>query len=102
MRIEDLFKVIERQGEQGVDCMTVPCGGTRRAIERLRMDRGIMGVVSRGGSFLIEWMIYNDQENLFYEHFGQLLRIAKKFDVTLSWGDGLRPGCLADATDRPR
>ncbi len=102
MRIEDLFEVIERQAEEGVDFMTVHCGVTRRAIERLRMDRRIMGVVSRGGSFLVEWMIYNDQENPLYEHFDQLLRIAKKLDVTLSLGDGLRPGCLADATDRPQ
>jgi phosphomethylpyrimidine synthase len=61
-----------------------------------------MGVVSRGGSFLIEWMIYTGQENPLYEQFDRLLEIAKKYDVTLSLGDGLRPGCLADATDRPQ
>jgi phosphomethylpyrimidine synthase len=71
-------------------------------VERLRRTRRLLGVVSRGGSFLIEWMIYNGKENPLYEHFDRLLEIAKKYDVTLSLGDGLRPGCLADATDRPQ
>jgi phosphomethylpyrimidine synthase len=71
-------------------------------VERLRRDRRVMGVVSRGGSFLIEWMIYNNQENPLFSHYDRLLEIAKRFDVTLSLGDGLRPGCLADATDRPQ
>lgn len=102
MRVEDLFEVIEHQAEEGVDFMTVHCGVTRSSVERLRRDRRLMGVVSRGGSFLVEWMIYNDQENPLYEHYDRLLEIAKKFDVTLSLGDGLRPGCLADATDRPQ
>jgi phosphomethylpyrimidine synthase len=102
MRVEDLFEVIGRQAEEGVDFVTVHCGVTRSAVERLRRSRRLMGVVSRGGSFLIEWMIYNGQENPLYEHFDRLLEIAKKYDVTLSLGDGLRPGCLADATDRPQ
>jgi phosphomethylpyrimidine synthase len=102
MRAEDLFEVIERQGEEGVDFMTVHCGVNRYSVERLRRNPRIMGVVSRGGSFLMEWMIYNDQENPLYEQFDRLLEIAKKYDVTLSLGDGLRPGCLADATDRPQ
>ena len=102
MEVEDLFEVIERQAEEGVDFMTVHCGVTRNTVERLKKSRRLMGVVSRGGSFLIEWMIYNDQENPLYEHFDRLLEIAKKYDVTLSLGDGLRPGCLADATDRPQ
>ena len=102
MRVEDLFEVIERQAEEGVDFMTVHCGINRNSVERLKRDRRIMGVVSRGGSFLIEWMVYNDQENPLYEQFDRLLEIARKYDVTLSLGDGLRPGCLADATDRPQ
>ncbi len=100
MRVEDLFEVIERQAEEGVDFMTVHSGVTRNTVERLRRTRRLLGVVSRGGSFLIEWMIYNDKENPLYEHYDRLLEIAKKWDVTLSLGDGLRPGCLADATDR--
>ena len=102
MRVGDLFEVIERQAEEGVDFITVHCGVTRSAVERLRKARRILGVVSRGGSFLIEWMIYNGKENPLYEHYDRLLQIAKKHDVTLSLGDGLRPGCLADATDRPQ
>ena len=100
MRVEDIFEVIERQAEEGVDFITVHCGVTRSSVERLRRGRRLLGVVSRGGSFLIEWMIYNGQENPLYEHYDRLLEIAKKHDVTLSLGDGLRPGCLADATDR--
>jgi phosphomethylpyrimidine synthase len=102
MRAEDLFEVIERQAEEGVDFITVHCGVNRNSVERLRRNPRIMGVVSRGGAFLVEWMIYNDQENPLYEQFDRLLEIAKKYDVTLSLGDGLRPGCLADATDRPQ
>ena len=102
MRVEDLFEVIERQAEEGVDFITVHCGVTRNAVERLKAAHRLLGVVSRGGSFLVEWMIYNRQENPLYEHYDRLLKISKKYDVTLSLGDGLRPGCLADATDRPQ
>jgi phosphomethylpyrimidine synthase len=102
MRLDDLFEVIERQAEEGIDFITVHCGVTRSSVERLKRDHRLMGVVSRGGSFLIEWMIYNNQENPLYEHFDRILGIAKKYDVTLSLGDGLRPGSLADATDRPQ
>ena len=59
-----------------------------------------MDVVSRGGAFTIEWMTYNNRENPLYEHFDRLLEITKEYDMTLSLGDGFRPGCLADATDR--
>ncbi|NWF91526.1 MAG: phosphomethylpyrimidine synthase ThiC [Syntrophaceae bacterium] len=100
MRPEDLFEVIERQAEEGVDFITVHCGVTRNTLERLKRSRRLMGVVSRGGAFLIEWMIYNGRENPLYEHFDRLLGIAKEYDVTLSLGDGLRPGSLMDATDR--
>jgi phosphomethylpyrimidine synthase len=102
MRVEDLFEIIERQADEGVDFITVHCGVTRNAVERLKKAHRLLGVVSRGGSFLIEWMIYNGRENPLYEHYDRLLEISKKYDVTLSLGDGLRPGCLADATDRPQ
>ncbi len=102
MRVEDLFEVIERQAEEGVDFMTLHCGVTRNTLERLKQSRRLLGVVSRGGSFLVEWMIYNGRENPLYEYYDRVLEIAKKHDVTLSLGDGLRPGCLADATDRPQ
>ena len=102
MRVEDLFEVIERQAEEGVDFMTLHCGVTRNTVERLKRSHRLLGVVSRGGSFLVEWMIYNNQENPLYEHYDLILKIAREYDVTLSLGDGLRPGCLADATDRPQ
>lgn len=100
MTPDDLFSVIEEHAKAGVDFVTVHCGVTRRAIERLREDRRILDVVSRGGAFLLEWMIYNDRENPLYEHYDRLIEISKKYDLTLSLGDGFRPGCLSDATDR--
>ncbi|MCG2790988.1 MAG: phosphomethylpyrimidine synthase ThiC [Actinomycetia bacterium] len=95
-----IFDVIEKQAEDGVDFMTVHCGVTRETIKRLRNQGRILDIVSRGGAFLVEWMIYNKKENPLFENYDRLLEIAKKYDVTLSLGDGLRPGCLADATDR--
>lgn len=97
---EDLFKVIEDHAKDGVDFVTVHCGITLRAIDRLREDRRILDVVSRGGSFLLEWMIYNNRENPLFEQYDRLLEMSVKYDLTLSLGDGFRPGCLADATDR--
>lgn len=100
MTVEDLFEVIEGQAAEGVDFITVHSGLTRRAIDRLRNEGRVLDIVSRGGSFLLEWMIYNDRENPLYEHYDRLLEISRKYDLTLSLGDALRPGCLADATDR--
>lgn len=100
MTVEDLFQVIEGQAAEGVDFITVHSGLTRRAIDRLRNEGRVLDIVSRGGSFLLEWMIYNDKENPLYEHYDRLLEISRKYDLTLSLGDALRPGCLADATDR--
>ncbi len=95
-----LFEVIEEHLKDGVDFITVHAGLTLKAIERLKKDRRILDVVSRGGSLLLEWMIYNERENPLYEYYDRLLEIAKRYDVTLSLGDGMRPGCIADATDR--
>ncbi len=97
---DDLFKVIEDQAREGVDFMTVHCGVNRHALERLRLEGRVTDIVSRGGAFLACWIIANQQENPFYEQYDRLLEIARAHDVTLSLGDGLRPGCLADATDR--
>lgn len=100
MTDDDLFHIIENHAAEGVDFITVHCGLTRKAVERLRDEGRILDIVSRGGSFLLEWMVFNDRENPLYEHYDRLLEIAKKYDVTLSLGDALRPGCLQDATDR--
>ncbi len=100
MDVEHLFRVIEQQAEEGVDFITVHCGLTREAATRIRNQGRMMDVVSRGGSFTVAWMAYNKKENPLYEHYNRLLKIAAAYDMTLSLGDGLRPGCLADATDR--
>ena len=97
---EDLFDVIESQAKQGVDFMTLHCGVTRESIKRLRDQGRVTDVVSRGGAFLVTWILTNDRENPLYERYDDILSIARRYDVTLSLGDGLRPGCLADATDR--
>ncbi len=100
MTADDLFAVIEAHAAEGVDFVTVHSGLTMRAVERLKSEGRILDIVSRGGSFLLEWMIYNEKDNPLYEQYDRLLEIALKYDMTLSLGDGMRPGCLADATDR--
>jgi phosphomethylpyrimidine synthase len=100
LEADELFDVIEKHGEDGVDFVTVHCGVTREVIERLKKQGRIADIVSRGGAFLTEWMIVNKKENPLYEQFDRLVSIARKYDMTLSLGDGLRPGSIADATDR--
>jgi len=100
MEPDELFDVIEKHGADGVDFVTVHCGVTRGSIERLKKQGRITDIVSRGGAFLTEWMIVNEKENPLYEQFDRLVAIAARYDMTLSLGDGLRPGCTADATDR--
>ena len=102
MTEEDLFDAIETQAREGVDFMTVHSGLTMKAIDRLKQQGRVADVVSRGGAFHLAWMLHNQKENPFYVHFDRLLRIAHKYDVTLSLGDGLRPGSIVDATDRPQ
>jgi len=100
MEPDELFEVIEKHGEDGVDFITVHAGVTRSVLERLKKQGRIADIVSRGGAFLTEWMIVNNKENPLYEQFDRLVAIAKHYDMTLSLGDGLRPGSIADATDR--
>jgi len=100
MTVDDLFAGIEEHIYDGVDFITVHCGVTQSAIARLKQQRRVVDVVSRGGAFLIGWMLYNERENPLYEYYDRLLELAREFDVTLSLGDGMRPGSLADATDR--
>lgn len=99
MSTNQLFEEIEKQAEQGVDFMTVHCGLNYRSLDFLEKNPRLVGIVSRGGSLLKHWMKVNKKENPLYEHFDRLLNICKKHDVTLSLGDGLRPGGQADATD---
>ncbi len=100
MTSDDLFRVLEEQAREGVDFFTVHCGVTLYTVERLKNQGRMMDIVSRGGSFLTTWMIANERENPLYEEYDRLLELAARYDVTLSLGDGLRPGALADATDR--
>ena len=102
MNIDDILDVIRRQAEDGVDFMTIHAGLTLHAVERIKKQNRLMGVVSRGGSFLTAWIMKNQKENPFYEHFDKILDIAEEYDVTMSLGDALRPGSLYDATDRPQ
>jgi phosphomethylpyrimidine synthase len=100
MTPEMILDVITEQAKAGVDFMTIHCGVTCESIERMKQQDRLIRTVSRGGTFLIEWMMYHSQENPLYTEFDKILDIAKEYDVVLSLGDGLRPGCLKDATDR--
>ena len=100
MTKEDLFDVIRMQAADGADFMTLHCGITKSVLKALTEEGRIMDVVSRGGSFITGWMLHNDKENPLYEYYDEILDICTEYDVTISLGDGLRPGCLADATDR--
>ena len=102
MTEDDLFAAIEAQAEEGVDFMTVHCGLTSRAIERLKSQGRVADIVSRGGAFHLAWMLHNQKENPLFSQFDRLLELARKHDFTLSLGDALRPGSILDATDRPQ
>lgn len=95
-----LFEELEHEAEMGVDFFTVHCGITQRSLHFLEGSGRLLGVVSRGGSLLKRWMKYHQAENPLYEQFDRLLDLCQRHDVTLSLGDGLRPGAQADATDR--
>ncbi len=101
-RVEDLsarvmLDVIEEQAEQGVDYMTIHAGVLVQYVPLA--SKRITGIVSRGGAILAEWMVKNHRQNLLYEHFDEICKIFQKYDVSFSLGDGLRPGCIADASD---
>jgi len=101
-RVEDLninvmLEVIEEQAEQGVDYMTIHAGVLVQYVPLT--TKRITGIVSRGGAILAEWMVKNHRQNLLYEHFDEICKIFQKHDVSFSLGDGLRPGCVADASD---
>lgn len=100
--VEEMFRVLEEQAEDGVDFFTIHAGVTGKALDTLRENPRILDIVSRGGAFLAQWMIKRGRENPFYENFDRVLKIAREFDVTLSLGDGLRPGSIKDATDAPQ
>ena len=97
--VDEFFEVVERHAHDGVDFITVHCGMNLATAERLKRNRRLTHIVSRGGSLLFAWMELNKQENPFYERYDRLLDICEKYDVTISLGDACRPGSLKDATD---
>ncbi len=100
MTSDDIFAIIEENGKDGVDFITVHCGVTRLSVAALKSQKRILGIVSRGGSMTANWMACNKKENPLYEHYDRLLEIAHRYDMVLSLGDGLRPGAIDDATDQ--
>ncbi|MEM3580045.1 MAG: phosphomethylpyrimidine synthase [Candidatus Bathyarchaeia archaeon] len=99
MTEDDIFNTIEKHAKDGVDFMTVHCGVTQQIVKKLAKHPRLMGVVSRGGTFLAAWILHHDKENPLYANYDYLLELAKKYDFALSLGDGLRPGCIFDSTD---
>jgi len=102
MTADDMLASVRRHAEDGVDFVTVHCGVARRIVESAALGRRVCGIVSRGGMFLAHWMRRHGQENPLLERFDEVVDIAREFDVTLSLGDGLRPGATADAMDGPQ
>ena len=100
MNEEGMFEVVEEQALDGVDFMTIHCGVTFESIGRLKKQPRLMDVVSRGGALMMKWIIENKEENPFYQKYDRLLELALKYDITLSLGDGMRPGSIADAGDQ--
>jgi phosphomethylpyrimidine synthase len=96
---KDFLESARCHAEDGIDFLTIHAGLNRKTAERLNRNKRLTNIVSRGGSILYSWMYHTGNENPFYEYFDELLEICREFDVTLSLGDGCRPGCIADATD---
>lgn len=102
MSSDDMFNAVRKHAEDGIDFVTIHAGVNLNSLARLRSSERILDVVSRGGAFLVAWMIHNERENPFYEEYDYLLEIAKEYELTLSLGDGMRPGCISDASDRAK
>lgn len=100
MTSDDMFNSVREHARDGVDFVTIHAGINSSSLSRLMNDPRLMNVVSRGGAFTIAWMLHNGSDNPFYKEFDYLLEIAQEYDLTISLGDGMRPGCVADATDR--
>jgi len=98
--IDDILDTLQLQAEEGIDFFTIHAGVTRKSLNTLKKNKRILDIVSRGGAILANWIIVHKKENPFYEYFDKILDIAYKYDVTISLGDGLRPGSILDATDK--
>ena len=97
--VDEFFRVVETHAKDGVDFMTIHCGMNRATAARVKRNKRMTNIVSRGGSLLFAWMEMNDRENPFYEYYDRLLDICGEYDVTLSLGDACRPGSINDSTD---
>jgi len=102
MTEDDIFNTIEKHAKDGIDFMTVHCGVTQQIVKRLAKHPRLMGIVSRGGTFLAAWILHHNKENPLYSNYDYLLEKAAEYDFALSLGDGLRPGCIFDSTDWPQ
>ncbi len=100
--IDDILANLESQAEEGVDFFTIHAGVTKKSLGTLKKHKRLLDIVSRGGAILASWITCNKKENPFYEYFDRILDVAYAYDITLSLGDGLRPGSILDATDRPQ
>jgi phosphomethylpyrimidine synthase len=96
----DVLDILQMQAKDGIDFFTVHAGVTKKSLGVLKKHKRLIGIVSRGGAILASWMNYHKKENPFFEYFDRILDIAYKYDVTLSLGDGLRPGSILNATDK--
>jgi phosphomethylpyrimidine synthase len=99
MKVEDILEVVEQQAKDGVDFFTIHAGILKKTVDYLKQEKRVGGIVSRGGAIIANWVNYHNKENPLYEYFHQIIKIAKKYDITISLGDALRPGSIADSTD---
>ncbi|MFU8766626.1 MAG: phosphomethylpyrimidine synthase ThiC, partial [Candidatus Methanoperedens sp.] len=102
MTSDDMFNAVRKHAVDGIDFVTIHAGVTLQSFERLKGSDRILDVVSRGGAFTIAWMKQNNEENPFYSEYDYLLELAREYDMTVSLGDGMRPGCINDASDRAK
>ncbi|MBP7088187.1 MAG: phosphomethylpyrimidine synthase ThiC [Candidatus Omnitrophica bacterium] len=99
IKFKDIFDTLQQQAEEGVDFFTIHAGILKSALKLLSQKKRVGGIVSRGGAILARWMLTNKKENPFFENFDKVLQLAKKYNITLSLGDALRPGAIFDSTD---
>ena len=102
MTFDDIWDVLNLQAKEGVDFFTIHAGILRKYVQDIKVKKRVCGIVSRGGSLLAQWMLVNKKENPFYENFDKILELAKTYNITISLGDALRPGAIADSTDKPQ
>ncbi len=102
MSADDMFRAFEKQAKQGVDFAVAHVGVTKESVERLRKQKRLIPMVSRGGAFHMAWILHHGEENPLYKEFDYLLEIAKEYDLTLSLGDGMRSGAIYDSNDRAK